>query len=62
MEKISYTVDYFDSFKMRNRYNEPCKIIEFRNDDMVYVEVSYPIKKRIVVPCDCLTEYTEEIK
>jgi hypothetical protein len=61
-DNSGYTVDYLDSFKLRNRYNEPCKIIRWRNDGLVEVEVSYPIVKRIIVPNNCIrvTKYNRK--
>lgn len=57
-----YTVDYFDSFKLRNRYNEPCRIIEWRKDKTAEVEIGYPVVKRIIVPNECVNfiNITEE--
>ena len=53
-DNSGYTVDYFDSFRLRNRYDEPCKIIRWRDDGLVEVEVAYPIVKRIIVPNNCV--------
>lgn len=54
MERIKCFVDYFDSFKMRNRYNEPGEIIELRRDDTAEIEIDYPIRKRVIVPFNCV--------
>jgi hypothetical protein len=50
----TYKVDYFDSFRLQNRYNEPCKIID-NTGDIWTVEVNYPIRKRIIVPKEYIT-------
>lgn len=60
MVKTWYTVDYFDSFTRKNKYNVPCKPIDLnRADGNVEVEIPFP-RKRIIVPLDCLVEYSEE--
>ena len=48
------TVDYFDSFTMKNRFDEPAGIISLRKDLLVEVEVSFPVRKRIIVPFHCI--------
>lgn len=47
-------VDYFDTFRMANRFNEPARIISLRKDNCAVVEVNYPIKKRIILPFSCI--------
>jgi len=48
------TIDYFDSFNMKNRFNEPGKIIALREDSTAEVEINYPIRKRVIVPFSCV--------
>jgi len=47
-------VDYFDSFTMQNRYDEQGTVINIRADKMAEVEVYRPIRKRVIVPTDCV--------
>lgn len=54
MTRIKCKVDYFDSFKLTNRFDEPGEIIRLRADDTAVVEVKYPVRKRVIVPFNCI--------
>lgn len=59
--KPTHTVDFFDSFTMKNE-TAPCRVVQMylsddpQKEDMATVEIQQPVRKRIRVPLNCLVE------